>query len=67
MAKNEIQRAAKQGGNRKSGKKAVRKDQLNVRIDSALLDRLRKLSQKTGRSQSWLVEAAICQTLEFNE
>jgi len=39
---------------------------LNVRVTATLLKRLRQLSRKTGRSQSWIIEHAILATLEMN-
>ncbi len=65
MGKNEIQRTAEQRSNG-TGRAQTVKVQLNVRITAAMLKRLRQLSKKTGRSQLWLVEHAICQTLEMN-
>jgi predicted DNA-binding protein len=58
MDSHEIQRAAKPRGHRESRTKVVMK-QLNVRMDDTIIHKLKKFSEKTGKSQSYLVQEAI--------
>lgn len=62
----EIQRTAIKGSNRTRGKKVIKSAQLNVRITPGVMEKLRSLSKASGRSQAWIVEHAILQSLEFN-
>lgn len=67
MDKNAVQRKSVKGSYGTRREKNVKKMQLNVRISPTIMERLRKLSKAAGKSQAWIVEHAISQSLEFNE
>jgi hypothetical protein len=50
--------STKPRGHRESRTKVVMK-QLNVRMDDTIIHKLKKFSEKTGKSQSYLVQEAI--------
>lgn len=64
MDKNAIQRTAKPRSNGAGRKKAIAKVQLNVRILTTTLVKLKKLSKSSGRSITWIVESAISKAME---
>jgi len=45
----------------------MKKIQLNIRVSADTINRLRKLSKASGKTQAWIVEQAIAQSLEFGE
>lgn len=65
MAKNAIQRTAVKRGDRKGRASALKTAQLNIRITPETMDKLRKLAKISGKSQAWIVEHAILQSVEF--
>lgn len=66
MAKDEVQRATVKRGHGAGGKKALKTAQLNIRMTQETMDKLRKLAKASGKSQAWIVEHAIMQSIEFN-
>jgi len=64
---NEIQRTAIKGSNRTRGTTPVKYTQLNVRISANTMLKLRRISKASGKSQAWIVEHAILQSLDFND
>lgn len=65
MAKDAIQRAAVKRGHGTGRAPAVKTVQLNIRITPETMDKLRKLAKASGKSQAWIVEHAILQSVEF--
>lgn len=67
MAKDAVQRTTVKGSDGTRRASAIKKLQLNIRVSHDTLVKLRKLSKASGKSQSWIVEHAISQSLEFND
>jgi len=63
----EIQRTAIKGSNRTRGTSPIKYTQLNVRISANTMIKLRRISKASGKSQAWIVEHAILQSLDFND
>lgn len=45
----------------------MKKTQLNIRISEETMEKLKALSHASGRSQAWIVENAISQSIEFDD